>query len=115
MSSWNKFATLSALVTSEDISKQLRTYDATANRTPIPKIVADAKGKGYDTVCVPLTTEKWKTRWMDMCILPPGGERDRDVAAEERAEAWRSKPAFLAEEVTITYMGTSPAPSQPHT
>jgi type II protein arginine methyltransferase len=104
MGSWDKFATLSALIASEDIVKEsrLQTYPY---ETSILKLVADARGKGYDTICLPLTTAKWKDRWTDMCLLPVGSVRDRDVAAEERAEIWRSKPAFLLDEVTMSRLG----------
>jgi len=106
MSSWAKFATLSSLITSKDISTASHTLDSKLHQTPILKLVADARAKGYDTVCLPLTTAKWKDRWVDMCLLPVGASiRDRDIAAEERAEAWRSDPTFLLDEVTMTRLG----------
>lgn len=73
--------------------------------SPALKLVAEKRSKGYDLVCLPLTTEAWKTRWRDMCILPSGSDRDRDVLAEERAEAWRAGPVFKRDEVTITRLG----------
>jgi type II protein arginine methyltransferase len=72
--------------------------------TPILRLLSDSKAKGYDTVCVPLTNEKWRTRWKGMC-LSPEDEADKDESAERLSEAWRSNPVFLSEEVNVTRLG----------
>ncbi|EMD34129.1 hypothetical protein CERSUDRAFT_141621 [Gelatoporia subvermispora B] len=69
--------------------------------TPVLQAAAEARAKGYDTICYPLTTDNWKTRWQDMCLLPGEDVKDRN-ALEQRAEAWRAKPAFLRDEITVT-------------
>jgi protein arginine N-methyltransferase 5 len=69
------------------------------------QILADAKDKQYDTICLPLTTAHWRTRWREMCVLPGGEDRQADALAQQRAEAWRAQPAFLREEVTVTRLG----------
>lgn len=74
------------------------------NDTAVLRLVASSRSKGYDAISIPLTTEKWRARWRGMCILSgEGGERD--VGAEERAEAWRAAPVFMRDEVTITRLG----------
>lgn len=72
--------------------------------TPILRLLSDSKAKGYDTVCVPLTNEKWRTRWKKMC-LSPEDEADKDESAERISEAWRSNPVFLSEELNVTRLG----------
>jgi protein arginine N-methyltransferase 5 len=104
MSSREKFATLSIAITSEEVLGSSQPENAVFE-TPVLKFAADARNKGYDTICLPLTTAEWKQRWTDMCLLPVGSDRDRDMDAEARAEEWRSRPAFLPEEVTITRLG----------
>lgn len=39
-----------------------------------------------------------------MCLLPTGDTPDKS-ALEMKAEAWRAKPGFEREEVTITRLG----------
>ncbi|KII89931.1 hypothetical protein PLICRDRAFT_40111 [Plicaturopsis crispa FD-325 SS-3] len=71
--------------------------------TPILYLAARATEENYDAICLPLTNDNWKRRWREMCILPAGEDRDDNIAAaEQRAEDWRSKPAFLLEEVNVT-------------
>lgn len=72
--------------------------------TPVLRASVDARGKGYDGIAIPLTNEKWKERWCGMCLLPTGDAPDKQTA-ETKAEAWRAKPGFLREEVTITRLG----------
>ncbi|KAJ7903607.1 PRMT5 arginine-N-methyltransferase-domain-containing protein [Mycena olivaceomarginata] len=93
--SWDIAASISTLLTNPP------TPDAP---TPVLALSAEARSKGYDSVCLPLTTEKWKKRWTEMCLLPSGVDADADMAAEQRAEAWRAKPGFLLDEVTITQL-----------
>ncbi|CCM04304.1 uncharacterized protein FIBRA_06475 [Fibroporia radiculosa] len=72
---------------------------AATEESPISQ--AKAQAKDYEAICCPLTTEKWKTRWREMCLLPAGDIQDKE-SLERRAEAWRSRPGFLCDEVTIT-------------
>lgn len=37
---------------------------------PILNLIKEARNKSYETICLPLTTEKWKERWEGMCLLP---------------------------------------------
>lgn len=72
-----------------------------AAETPIVRATAEARLKEFETICCPLTTEKWKTRWQEMCLLPADDIEDKEPL-ERRAEEWRSKPAFMRDEVTVT-------------
>ncbi|KZT07625.1 PRMT5-domain-containing protein [Laetiporus sulphureus 93-53] len=72
-----------------------------SGETPVLKAVAEAQAKDYSAICCPLTTEKWKTRWQEMCLLPADGIEDKN-ALERRAEEWRSKRVYLHDEVTLT-------------
>ncbi|KAF7330502.1 Protein arginine N-methyltransferase [Mycena venus] len=102
--SWDNAASISALLTLEDIAKAARAPPKPDAPTPVLALSAQARSKGYDLVCLPLTTENWKKRWTEMCLLPSGVDLDADMAAEKRAEAWRAKPNFLLDEVTITQL-----------
>ncbi|KAI0661471.1 PRMT5-domain-containing protein [Cubamyces menziesii] len=84
----------------EDIA-ELSRRDDLGDETPVLRATSDARSVGYDTVCVPLTNEKWKARWRELCILNPEESPDK-LSIEQRAEAWRSKPAFFRDEVTIS-------------
>lgn len=66
----------------------------------VVSLAARAEAKGYSSICVPLTTPKWKERWTELCVQTAASERD--VAAERRAEEWRANPTFLLDEVTLT-------------
>ncbi|KAJ7035001.1 PRMT5-domain-containing protein [Mycena alexandri] len=103
--SWdNSAASIATLLTLDDISKAAQEPPKPGATTPVLALSAQARTKGYDLVCLPLTTDKWKKRWEEMCILPNGTDLDADMAAERRAEAWRAKPGFLLDEVTITQL-----------
>ncbi|KAF9468127.1 PRMT5-domain-containing protein [Collybia nuda] len=103
MGSWDGSATISTFLTIKDITEasSFRPNEQT-HETPVLKLVANARSKRYDAICVPLTTEKWKQRWMDMCLLPTGSERETEMKAEQMAEKWRARPCFLKDEVTLT-------------
>ena len=60
-------------------------------------------------LCIPLTTDKWRTRWRGMCLLSDeAGEGSSDKSEfEKQAEEWRAKPVFARDEVTITRLGMS--------
>jgi protein arginine N-methyltransferase 5 len=104
MSSWDGSATISTFLTLEELSDLSKNTD-NGYQTPVLGRLKEAHDIGYDAICIPLTTEKWKKRWSDMCLLPIGSERDVQISAEQQAEAWRSKPCFLQDEVTITRLG----------
>jgi type II protein arginine methyltransferase len=104
MSSWDGSATISTLLTLEELWNAPKNNDK-KRQTPVLEQSAAARDKGYDSICLPLTTPKWKKRWSDMCLLPAGSDRDTQISAEQQAEAWRSKPCFLQDEVTITRLG----------
>ena len=78
---------------------------AAADDTPVLRAVGDARGGGYDTICVPLTTERWKARWRELCLRNPHEDPATLGAIEQRAEAWRSKPAFFRDELTVSRLG----------
>ncbi|KAF7327615.1 Protein arginine N-methyltransferase [Mycena kentingensis (nom. inval.)] len=92
---------VASLLTLPELALAAPTADAA---TPVLSLTSQARNKGYDLVCIPLTTEKWKKRWTEMCLLPNGADLAADMAAEKLAEAWRSKPSFLLDEVTITQL-----------
>ncbi|KAG6865728.1 hypothetical protein C0991_012374 [Blastosporella zonata] len=104
MAAWNASAAISTCLTLDDISLASSSSPDSegAHETPILNLIAEARSKGYDALALPLTTEKWKTRWAEMCLLPPGGEREMEIKKEQRAEVWRSRPGFLEGEVTLT-------------
>ena len=94
--------------TNDDLSV-LAQRDDLGDDTPVLRAVTDARTDGYETICVPLTTDKWRARWRELCILNPNEEQDKLAEIEQRAEAWRSKPAFFRDEVTVTRLGESRA------
>ena len=104
MSSWDGSGTISTFLTLEEILKFPKN-NGSKYETPVLELLAKARDKEYDMICLPLTTEKWKKRWADMCLLPPGSDRETQILAEKQAEAWRSMPCFLQDEVTITRLG----------
>lgn len=77
-----------------------------SGRTPSQKATAQARAKGYEGICLPLTSDQWKARWRELCLIPAEGSSDA-AALEKSAENWRSKPGFLRDEVTITRLGAS--------
>jgi len=97
--------TVAGHLSSEDIANAATDRDPNFG-TPILQLLSDSKVKGYDTVCIPLTNEKWWARWKKMC-LSPEDEAEKDDSAERISEAWRSNPVFLREEVNVTRLGVS--------
>lgn len=73
--------------------------------TPVLRSISEARGKGYECVGLPLTNDSWRTRWQDMCVLPPGEKPDRH-SLEMKAEQWRVRPCFTRDEVNVTKLGT---------
>lgn len=106
MTSWTSTVHISPLLTNDDLRKLEKSPDD-EHETALLKLLSTNQTKGYQSLCIPLTTDKWKVRWREMCLLSPGDDRDdATIAAERRAEEWREKPAFLLEEVTVTRLGT---------
>lgn len=79
--------------------------DDLSERTPALRAIVASRAKGYDGVCLPLTTDKWRARWRDLCLVPDDENPDK-AALEQRAEQWRANPAFTRDEVTITRLGS---------
>ena len=100
------FATLATSITHEDIHKKAA-QGHSSHDTPVLSLSADAQAKGYQSICLPLTTAKWRERWRNMCIMPSARTAGNEevIAAEKAAEAWRKSPSFLLDEVTITRLG----------
>ncbi len=99
------FASISTFLTHEDIAKA-STDLKQPNQTPVLKVVSEAQTKGYEQVCIPLTTENWKNRWKGMCLMPSEeNEGERNTEAAKRAEAWRGGHSYNRDEVTITRLG----------
>ncbi|KAI3618068.1 shk1 kinase-binding protein 1 [Moniliophthora roreri] len=116
MSAWDPSASISTNISLSDIRRVANSPDPNYE-TPILQLISESKSKGYNNICLPLTTDAWKERWSDMCILPDasGDEKkkresrresrmflSRDVVADKKAEVWRESPCFEREEVTIT-------------
>ncbi|KAF5359278.1 hypothetical protein D9756_003377 [Leucocoprinus leucothites] len=75
--------------------------------TPVRRLIQDTRNKGYETICLPLTTEKWKERWEGMCLLPSSPIKEEPESADvdtkkkeiaRAAELWRARPCFLPDE-----------------
>jgi len=96
-------ATVAGHLSLDDIASAAADRDP-IYETPILRLLSTSKTKGYDTVCIPLTNEKWQARWKEMC-LSPEDEAMKNVGAERASEAWRSNPGFLREEVNVTRLG----------
>ncbi|KAI0314613.1 shk1 kinase-binding protein 1 [Amylostereum chailletii] len=94
--SWN--ASLATAYTLDDIHSR----PADVADTPVLSLLTDAHDKGYDIVCLPLTTDAWKQRWHAMCVLSADDVDEKNTEPETHAETWRANPVFLAEEVTLT-------------
>lgn len=102
----DQVAGLASCFSFEDISQASARTDG-SDKTPVLKLIRESQTKGYDFVCLPLTTPKWRERWRNMCIVPSASANDADenATAEQQAEAWRKAPSFLHEEVTISTLG----------
>lgn len=79
-------------------------YDNSNEKTPLESLVASAHAKAYNYVCVPLTNEKWKSRWQEMCVTN-GEQGSKSMPLQQRAEMWRDGGGFKQDEVLITRLG----------
>lgn len=102
----SRWATLATSLTAEDIADATLSHD-TQFDTPVLQVVSEAHAKGYETLSIPITTEKWRKRWSDMCLLSVDATDEEKEEAAKKAEAWRSRPVFLKDEVTISRLGES--------
>ena len=97
-------------ITLEDLAKYSQPNETDISEsTPVLKAVIDARSKAYDGICIPLTTDKWRARWKDLCLVPDDANLDK-AAQEQLAEQWRANPVFMQEEVSITRLGSSLCP-----
>lgn len=103
MASRDDSPSLSVFITLEEIAN----VSPAASESALLKLIAEARLSGYRSVCVPLTTGKWKERWAETCLLPVEQENlsAENASADHRAEIWRSNPAFELGEVTMTRLG----------
>ncbi|KAF6757275.1 shk1 kinase-binding protein 1 [Ephemerocybe angulata] len=95
------WATLATALVAEDVADAIQAHSE-QYETPVLQLVAEARAKGYETLTLPLTTEKWKKRWSDMCLMSMDATDSEKEEASKAAEAWRSRPGFLRDEVTIS-------------
>ena len=104
---WDQAATLATCLGLQDIYRASQLHDSSnaEKRTPILKLIENEKYKGYDRLCLPLTTGKWKERWSQMCLLPMESSEPEKENAARAAETWRLNPAFTRDEVTMTRLG----------
>lgn len=111
------FAMLATTITHEHIQKKSTAQEQPSHQTPVLSLSVEAQNKGYQAICLPLTTGKWRERWRNMCIMPSTGTASNEevIVAEKAAEVWRKSPSFLLDEVTITRLGKPPssAPTVP--
>jgi protein arginine N-methyltransferase 5 len=115
---WDPCAIVSTFLGLPDIAKASPSFGFSSRRaksfpsdrqesddTPVLRLLSELRAKGYRQVCMPLTNERWKTRWEGMCLLPAEStEEDKELAAKD-AEAWRMTPGFKKDEVTISRLG----------
>ncbi len=93
-----------AHITLEDLAKHDFRDDGTGKSSLVLQVAAETRSKGYEAICIPLTNDKWKSRWRDLCLLSTEDTTDRQEL-EQKGEAWRAKPVFNLDEVTITRIG----------
>jgi protein arginine N-methyltransferase 5 len=146
-------AVIAPFYTLDDIDRAATLPSDDGGETPVLRLLAQATARNYDSVCLPLTTEAWRRRWHDMCVLSSvpslgtegggpdaAGRMDGGARAEERdmdqepdttlgeaasrgpdtpvvdktsaarAELWRTAPAFIREDVTVTRLGECNGP-----
>jgi protein arginine N-methyltransferase 5 len=91
-------------LTAEDIADAILSQDSQFD-SPVLQVVSEAHAKGYETLSLPLTNENWRKRWSDMCLLSVDATDSEKEEASKKAEAWRSRPVFMRDEVTISRLG----------
>ncbi|KAF9521677.1 PRMT5-domain-containing protein [Crepidotus variabilis] len=117
---WDPCATMSTFLTLEEIARvsegtphpriggSTNGSGVNDSSTPVLQLLSQLRAKGYQRICMPLTTNKWKRRWSEMCLLPiqpenvEQSEKDYKEKIARTAESWRMTPGFKREEVTIT-------------
>jgi len=100
---------LAAVFTQEDLhNRALNTLSTQSDSTPLLQLLKVAIEDGYDSVCIPLTNEAWRTRWKEMCLTIDGKQTPE---IKRLAEDWRaSEGPFLKEEMNITRLGRQRIP-----
>ena len=95
---------LAAVFTQEDLEEQASIHTSSdPTSTPLLRLSKAAIEDGYDSVCIPLTNEAWRTRWKKMCLTVDGKQSPE---VERLAEDWRaSEGPFLKAEMNITRLG----------
>jgi protein arginine N-methyltransferase 5 len=95
---------LAAVFTQDDLHEQASyTVSDESDSTPLLRLSKAAIEDGYDSVCIPLTNEAWRTRWKKMCLTVDGKQTPE---IERLAEDWRaSEGPFLKAEMNITRLG----------
>jgi len=101
-----RYSSLCADLTLQDITNARLDED---HETKVLALKDTAYSKNYRTVCLPLTTAKWKERWTGMCLVPFDAGDEESAKTAREAEKWRLNPAFEMGEVTMTRLGTRPA------
>jgi len=95
---------LAAVFTQDELHEQAsHTVSSESDSTPLLRLSKAAIEDGYDSVCIPLTNEAWRTRWKKMCLTIDGKQTPE---IERLAEDWRaSEGPFLKTEMNITRLG----------
>jgi type II protein arginine methyltransferase len=78
------------------------------NGAPALELRGQSIAESYDSLCLPLTTEKWKSDWMRMCLQPGDKRESKRFAsdAQKETEKWRKNPVFEKDHVTISTLRT---------
>jgi type II protein arginine methyltransferase len=93
-------AVIAPFYTPEDITRA-GVLPSEDGETPVLRLLAQATARGYESVCLPLTTDAWRTRWHDMCVLSSssvpgvgtgtGGAADADRGGTEERDRERER------------------------
>ncbi|KZS92654.1 PRMT5-domain-containing protein [Sistotremastrum niveocremeum HHB9708] len=85
-----------------ELTQLLQSKEEKPDTSALFQIIEETRSSRYDSVCIPLTNDKWRQRWHEMCIVEDE-TKPRDPSAEQKAELWRSGVvAFKREEVIPT-------------
>jgi type II protein arginine methyltransferase len=101
---------LAAVFTQDELHEQAsHNVLGESDSTPLLRLSKAAIEDGYDSVCIPLTNEAWRTRWKKMCLTIDGKQTPE---IEKLAEDWRaSEGPFLKTEMNITRLGQQHFPT----
>jgi hypothetical protein len=62
-------AIIAPYYTLEDIDRAAVLSSGEGGETAVLRLLAQATTRDYASVCLPLTTDAWRARWHDMCVL----------------------------------------------